>query len=111
MKLDSIGRNIRKYRLAKKLRQEDLAEKSGLSKNYIGMIERGEKITSLEALISILNALEISADMVLNEVVNVGYTVKNSLLNEKIAKLAPEDRDRIYDVIDTLIRHSKQIKP
>ncbi len=111
MKLDSIGRNIRKYRLAKKLRQEDLAEKSGLSKNYIGMIERGEKITSLEALISILNALEISADMVLNEVVNVGYTVKNSLLNEKIAKLATDDRDRIYDVIDTLIRHSKQIKP
>ena len=41
----------------------------------------------------------------------VGYTVKNSLLNEKIAKLATDDRDRIYDVIDTLIRHSKQIKP
>lgn len=27
MKLDTIGRNIRKFRLAKKLRQEDLAEK------------------------------------------------------------------------------------
>lgn len=27
MKLESIGKNIRKYRLMKKLRQEDLAEK------------------------------------------------------------------------------------
>ena len=28
MRLESIGKNIRKYRLMKKLRQEDLAEKS-----------------------------------------------------------------------------------
>ena len=37
MKLDTIGRNIRKFRLAKKLRQEDLAEKTDLTTNYIGM--------------------------------------------------------------------------
>lgn len=35
--------------------------------------------------------------------------VKNSMLNDKLSKLTPEDRDRIYDVIDTLIKHSKQI--
>ena len=28
MKLDTIGKNIRKFRLARKLRQEDLAEKT-----------------------------------------------------------------------------------
>lgn len=28
MKLDTIGKNIRKFRLARKLRQEDLAEKN-----------------------------------------------------------------------------------
>ena len=41
MKLDTIGKNIRKFRLAKKLRQEDLAEKTDLTTNYIGMVERG----------------------------------------------------------------------
>ena len=51
MKYASIGRNIRKYRKEKKMRQEDLAKKTGLSINYIGMIERGEKIPSLETLI------------------------------------------------------------
>lgn len=111
MKLDTIGKNIRKYRLAKKLRQEDLAEKAGLSANYIGMVERGEKIPSLETFIKILNALEVSSDMVLADVLETGYTVKNSILNEKLDKLAPEDRSKIYEVIDTLLKHSKQIAP
>ena len=108
MKLDTIGRNIRKFRLAKKLRQEDLAEKTDLTTNYIGMVERGEK---LETFIKIVNALGVSSDMVLTDVLETGYTVKNSMLNEKLEKLAPEDRNRIYEVIDTLVKQSKQILP
>ena len=57
IKLDRIGKNIRKFCFAKKLRQEDLAEKTGLTTNYIGMVERGEKIPLLETFIKILNAL------------------------------------------------------
>lgn len=111
MKLDTIGKNIRKYRLVRKLRQEDLAEKAGLSANYIGMVERGEKIPSLETFITILNALDVSADMVLADVVSTGYIVKNSMLNEKLSKLSNDDREKIYEVIDILIKHSKQILP
>lgn len=62
MKLDTIGKNIRKFREIKKLRQEDLAEKTDLTTNYIGMIERGEKIPSLETFINILNS----------DIVNIG---------------------------------------
>ena len=111
MKLDTIGKNIRKFREIKKLRQEDLAEKTDLTTNYIGMIERGEKIPSLETFINILNSLGVSANMVLSDVLDNGYTVKDSLLNEKLEKLVPEDRNRIYEVIDTMMKHSKQILP
>lgn len=111
MKLDTIGKNIRKFREIKKLRQEDLAEKTDLTTNYIGMIERGEKIPSLETFINILNSLGVSADMVLSDVLDNGYTVKDSLLNEKLEKPVPEDRNRIYEVIDTMMKHSKQILP
>ena len=76
MRLESIGKNIRKYRLMKKLRQEDLAEKAALSINYVGAIERGEKTPSLESLISIINALGVSADMILADVLDNGYVVK-----------------------------------
>lgn len=111
MKLDTIGKNIRKFREIKKLRQEDLAEKTDLTTNYIGMIERGEKIPSLETFINILNSLGVSADMVLSDVLDNGYTVKDSLLNEKLEKLVLEDKNRIYEVIDTMMKHSKQILP
>ena len=111
MKLDTIGKNIRNFREIKKLRQEDLAEKTDLTTNYIGVIERGEKIPSLETFINILNSLGVSADMVLSDVLDNGYKVKDSLLNEKLEKLVPEDRNRIYEVIDTMMKHSKQILP
>ena len=111
MRLESVGKNIRKYRLMRKLRQEDLAEKADLSINYVGAIERGEKTPSLESLISIINALGVSADMILVDVLDNGYLVKDSLLAQKLDKLSAEDRSQIYDVIDTMIKHSKQVKP
>ena len=108
MNLSSIGKNIRKFRLIKKLRQEDLAEKAGLSTNYIGAVERGEKLPSLETFIVIVNALGVSADMVLSDVIETGYLVRSSMLNEKIEKLSEEDRARVYDVLEALMRHSAQ---
>ena len=85
-----------------------MAEKTDLSANYIGMVERGEKIPSLETFISILNALEISADMVLADVLKQGYVVKNSLFSEDMQKLSQDDRERIYLVIETLIKYSQK---
>ena len=52
----------------KSYRHEDLAEKTGLSVNYIRMVQRGDKVPSLEIFINILNALDVSADMVLADV-------------------------------------------
>lgn len=104
MGLESIGRNIRKYRLAKKLRQEDLAERAGLSTNYIGSVERGEKLPSLETFIYILNALEISADMVLADVVTAGYQLKSSKLAEQLEKVSDADRKRILSVVEVMLK-------
>ena len=105
MEYESIGRNIRKYRTEHKLKQDELAEKAGLSSNYIGMVERGEKIPSLESLINILNSLDISADMVLCDELSIGYRMKNSLLLERIAKLSKEDQQIVYAVIESLVEN------
>ena len=107
MNFESIGKNIRAYRVHKKLRQEDLAELSDLSVTYIGMVERGEKIPALETFIRILNALEVSADVILADVSKVGYVVKGSLITEQLSSLSSKDREKVYDVIATLIKHSK----
>ena len=106
MGLESIGKHISEFRHLRKLRQEDLAEIAGLSTNYIGAVERGEKIPSLETFIDILNALSISADMVLSDVLQEGYQVKATKLSDQIKDLPVKDQKRIFDVIETLIKHS-----
>lgn len=103
MKYESIGKNIRKYRLERKLKQEDLAERSGLSANYIGMVERGQKIPSLESFINILNSLGVSADMILCDELSCGYMSKNTLLHDRISQLSKKDQKTVYTVLESLI--------
>lgn len=103
-----IGKRIRFYREAKKWSQEVFAEKLGLSLTYIGMIERGEKVPKLDTFIKIANTLEVSADLLLADVLTTGYSVKSSEMTKKLEQLSPLERERIYDVVDTLIKHSKR---
>lgn len=101
----SIGKNLRQCRLAKKMRQEDLAEKTNLSPNYIGMIERGEKLPALDTFIDILNALDASADVVLADVLNTRYDIKTSLISEKVQKLSSKEQKTVLDIVDAVIKN------
>lgn len=56
----TIGRAIRRCRSAAKLSQEDLAERAGLHRNYVGLVERGERNASAKTLIAIARALKTS---------------------------------------------------
>mgnify|MGYP001114538517 CR=1 FL=1 len=105
MELESIGRNIRKFRLMRNLRQEDLAEMAGLSINYVGALERGEKIPSLETFIVLLNALEVSSDMVLSSLL-VEHQADASRLMDRMQNLPAYDIERILAVVDVLIQYS-----
>ena len=107
MELHSIGQKVRFYRKAAGLRQEALAEAAGISTNYLGMIERGEKIPSLETFLAIANALSVSADLLLADVLKNSYEIKASLLSEKLKTLSAGDREKIYAVIDAMVEHSK----
>lgn len=91
MELESIGRNIRKFRLMRNLRQEDLAEMAGLSINYVGALERGEKIPSLETFIVLLNALEVSSDMVLSSLLVEKHQADASRLMDRMQNLPAYD--------------------
>ena len=61
----SLGARIKFVRTQKGLTQEDLAEKIQVSRMHIANIERGEKAPSIEVLIALANALEVSADELL----------------------------------------------
>ncbi len=107
MELKSIGKRIRQYRIARNMKQEDLADKTNLSVTYIGMIERGETFPRLETFVAIVNALDVTSDALLVDVTTTGYKIKESMLSEKLDELSDEDREMVYDLIDTVLKHKQ----
>ena len=57
--LIQFGESVRKLRVLHGLSQQELANKAGLHRTYIGMIERAEKNITLVNIKKITNALEI----------------------------------------------------
>lgn len=57
---ENLGKNIKKYRKAKKLTQQKLAEKTGIGLNFLGKIEVAYAKPSFETIIKLSQALEIS---------------------------------------------------
>lgn len=54
-----MATNMRRLRYDKKLTQEELAERSGLSMRYIGSIERGAVSASVSVLGKVAEALDV----------------------------------------------------
>jgi transcriptional regulator with XRE-family HTH domain len=54
-----IGETIRKYRKARGLTQEQLAEAASLSSYFIGSMERGQATVSVRSLAEIARALRV----------------------------------------------------
>lgn len=55
-----VGILIRHLRTGKELSQEDLANKCGLHRTYIGSIERGEKTITIETAYKITQSLDMT---------------------------------------------------
>lgn len=60
-----IGMRIRQVRRAKGWSQGELAERCGISMSFLGHIERGSRIMSMETFANICAALESGADELL----------------------------------------------
>ena len=66
--LKTFGRSIRSYRKQRGMSQEQLAETSRLSRNYISDIERGVRNPSLLALVGLSRALHLPLRDMLEDV-------------------------------------------
>lgn len=62
-----IAAEVRGRRTAFRWSQLTLAERAGLSLNYIGMLERAERLPSFEVLIRIARALDVSLGALVSE--------------------------------------------
>jgi transcriptional regulator with XRE-family HTH domain len=62
-----FGEHLRELRTSAGLSQEAVAEKAGLHRNYVGHIERGEKTASLDVLVRLANAFNLSVPSLLEQ--------------------------------------------
>lgn len=101
-----VGKRIKQFRKLAGLNQEDLAEKTSLSVIAISNIECGKNYPSVENFIAIANAINVSADALLIDVINNAYEQKANILSEMLAKAPQSKRAQILKVVETLLNES-----
>lgn len=64
--LQIFAMNVRANRLLQGISQEKLAERAGLHRTYIGMVERAEKNITLKNIAKIASALKVKPETLLS---------------------------------------------
>ncbi len=102
-----LGNNIRNERKKQLLTIESLAEKAGITENFLGKIERGESKASLETIYSIANALNSSIDFLIREEFKPSneFSYVTSLM--EINKLSDSEKERFVGFIMETIKYFK----
>jgi transcriptional regulator with XRE-family HTH domain len=74
--MPTVGERVREVRQAKRLTQDQLAEKTRMSKGFVSDLENGNRNVSSEYLLRIANALGASVDYLLRGDVDSTDVVK-----------------------------------
>ena len=62
-----MGHKIRQLRNELALTQEELAETVGISASFLGHIERGSRVASLETFVALCNELQVTPQFLLSK--------------------------------------------
>lgn len=63
----AFGQRVRFFRVRKHLTQEQLAEMAEISVSFLGHIERGSRVASLDTLMQLCSALEVTPNDLLED--------------------------------------------
>ena len=95
----SLGKRIKEKRAQLGFSQTTLSELCNLAPAFIGIIERCEKRPSIETLVKIANALNVSADYLLGDSIKYDSTY---YINKASEMLSDMDEKEIEYAVDML---------
>ena len=101
----TMGDRIKEARKNQRLTQEQLAERLDISVEFVGQIERGLKLPSMQVFIKLAETLNVSADYLLRDSVSTGHLFGDNAIGQKIKNLKPKQRIALEALIDTYIQY------
>ncbi len=100
----SIGKRIKKYRTQKNMSQEELAALIYVTPVHISYVENGSRTPSLDLLVLIANALEVTADDLLAENLTSSSAMVESTLFKELQDCNP-DEEKILTSTFTFLKN------
>ncbi len=87
-----LGKRVRELRRKLDLTQEELAEKCGISASFLGHIERGTRVASIETLVGLCNLLQVTPQYLLSASLNTFEPHMPS-------GMSPQDRSKLSEFL------------
>ena len=106
----NIGSKIIELRKAKSWSQEDLAKEVGSSRVMIGKYERNDNAPSIEVLLKMAKAFDVTVDYIIGEGQLSNYDKDVLTRIEDIEQLDDETRSKLFFLIDNIIQNFKTKK-
>lgn len=97
----SAGERIRILRQHKRLTQEQLGELAGLNPNYVGQVERGQRIPSVQTIHALAAALGVDPGFLLLSPGKSDSPI--SSLMALVAMATPEQVELITKIAETVV--------
>ena len=94
-----LGQRIKAARKLKGLTQEQLAEKTGLTPNFIAKIESANSTISLQTLVKIVNTLDTSVDYLLCDVESTGMSETDAVIGNMLKTFDEQDKSLLINII------------
>lgn len=101
MNYQSLGKKVRECRKRKQLTQEQLAEIVDISPSFLGHIERGSRVASLETFARLCNALEVSPHYLLS-----AELLRMDEIDQENLALTKEKLLRLFELAIDILSHN-----
>lgn len=98
-----LGEQILALRKKNAWSRNDLAQKVGITSTYLGVIERGQKTPRFETFISLLNALNVSADSILDNTLYALAPQKACHVQTEISSLSLKQQTFVLNMLQSMI--------